>query len=258
MKPKRRSVLAAVCAGAAGTLLVTVASAQNLEQVLNQGERRITLAQESQERVDTIVNQTRSLTDQYRQISREIEGLTVYNTLLERQIQRQEEQKTEITNSIEQVTVIQRQIVPLMERMIAGLDQFVALDVPFLPDERRERVENLQSILDRQDVSVAEKFRRVMESYQIENEYGRTIEYYKGSLEVDGVDREVDFLRIGRVALVYQTSDGQTQGVWDQRAGQWVSLGSEYRNRIRQGLRVARRQVAPELLMMPIPAPEDI
>jgi hypothetical protein len=75
---------------------------------------------------------------------------------------------------------------------------------------------------------------------------------------VDGLVREVDFLRIGRVTLVYQTTDGQSQGVWDQSAGQWVALGGEYRNRIRQGLRVARRQLAPELLLMPIPAPEDL
>jgi hypothetical protein len=258
MKPKRRSVLAGVCAGAAATLMVTAVSAQNLDQVLTQGERRITVAQESQQRVDTIVNQTRSLTEQYRQITREIEGLEVYNTLLDRQLQRQERQKGEIVNSIEQATVIQRQIVPLMDRMISGLEQFVALDVPFLATERANRVSTLQTILERTDVTVAEKFRRVMEAYQIENEYGRTIEHYRGSLEVDGLEREVEFLRIGRVTLVYQTADGQSQGVWDQRAGQWVSLGSDYRNRIRQGLRVARRQIAPELIMLPIPAPEDI
>ncbi|MFU8820188.1 MAG: DUF3450 domain-containing protein [Gammaproteobacteria bacterium] len=253
-----RSVLTAFCAGAVGILLVSVASAQQLNQVLDQGERRIRLAQESQQRVDTVVNQTRSLGDQYRQILREIEGLGVYNTLLERQVARQAEQKTQVRASIDQVTVIKRQIVPLMDRMIAGLEQFVALDVPFLEEERKNRVSNLQSLLERQDVSVAEKFRRVMEAYQIENEYGRTIENYKGSLEIDGLVREVDFLRIGRVTLVYQTTDGQNQGVWDQGNGQWVALGGEYRNRIRQGLRVARRQIAPELLLLPVPAPEDL
>ena len=252
------SVLTAICAGAVGILLADAASAQQLNQVLTQGERRIQLAQESQQRVDNVVNQTRSLSDQYRQILREIEGLEVYNLLLERQVARQEDQKVQVRESIEQVTVIQRQIVPLMDRMIAGLEQFVALDVPFLEEERRNRVQNLQSLLERQDVSVAEKFRRVMEAYQIENEYGRTIENYKGSLEIDGLVREVDFLRIGRVTLVYQTTDGQSQGVWDQSSGQWVALGSEYRNRIRQGLRVARRQIAPELLLLPVPAPEDL
>lgn len=253
-----RSVLTAFCAGAVGILLVNVASAQQLNQVLDQGERRIRLAQESQQRVDAVVNQTRSLADQYRQILREIEGLAVYNKLLERQVARQADQKEQVRASIDQVTVIKRQIVPLMDRMISGLEQFVALDVPFLEEERKNRVANLQTLLERQDVSVAEKFRRVMEAYQIENEYGRTIENYKGSLEIDGLVREVDFLRIGRVTLVYQTTDGQNQGVWDQANGEWVALGGEYRNRIRQGLRVARRQIAPELLLLPVPAPEDL
>jgi hypothetical protein len=252
------SVLTAICAIAVGILLAGAASAQQLNQVLSQGERRIQLAQESQQRVNNVVTQTRSLAEQYRQILREIEGLEVYNTLLERQVARQEQQKVTVRESIDQVTVIQRQIVPLLDRMISGLEQFVALDVPFLEEERTNRVENLKALLERQDVSVAEKFRRVMEAYQIENEYGRTIENYKGSVEVAGLEREVDFLRIGRVALVYQTTDGQNQGAWDQASGEWVPLGSEYRNRIRQGLRVARRQIAPELLLLPIAAPEDL
>lgn len=253
-----RCKLAVSCIGAVGFLLAAAASAQDLSQVLNQSEQRIRLAQESQQRVDRVVEQTRNVTDQYRQILREIEGLEVYNRLLERQVQRQGEQKEQIRASIGEVTVIQRQIVPLMDRMIAGLEQFVDLDVPFLEEERKGRVETLKTLLERQDVTVAEKYRRVMEAYQIENEYGRTIENYKGSLEVDGLVREVDFLRIGRVALIYQTTDGQRQGVWDQRAGEWKALDSEYRNRIRQGFRVARRQIAPELLILPFPAPEDL
>lgn len=253
-----RCKLAVSCIGAVGFLLAAAASAQDLSQVLNQSEQRIRLAQESQQRVDRVVEQTRNVTDQYRQILREIEGLEVYNRLLQRQVQRQGEQKAQISASIGEVTVIQRQIVPLMDRMIAGLEQFVDLDVPFLEEERKGRVDTLKTLLERQDVTVAEKYRRVMEAFQIENEYGRTIENYKGSLEVDGLVREVDFLRIGRVALIYQTTDGQRQGVWDQKAGEWKALDSEYRNRIRQGFRVARRQIAPELLILPFPAPEDL
>ena len=251
-------ILTMICCCAVSFLFFSAASAQQLNQVIGQGERRIQLAQESQQKVDQIVDQTRSLSAQYRQALREIDGLEVYNTLLQRQVARQAEEKEQVRDSIDQVTVIQRQIVPLMSRMIAGLEQFVALDVPFLPDERRARVERLQLMLERQDVSVAEKFRRVIEAYQIENEYGRTIENYQGTLEVDGLVREVEFLRVGRVSLIYQTTDGQNQGVWDQEGRQWTELDAGHRNLVRQGLRIARREIAPELLLLPVPAPEDL
>jgi hypothetical protein len=104
---------------------------------------------------------------------------------------------------------------------------------------------------------VAEKFRKVMEAFQIENDYGRTIEAYEETLTLgDQGERLVDVLRVGRIGLYYQTPDGQVTGMWDQDAGQWVVLGNEYRNPIREGLRIAKKQVAPELLLLPVPGPE--
>jgi len=229
---------------------------QSVDDVLSKQQRRTTLAQESQKRIDAVVDQTRSLEDQYKAVLKEIEGLQVYNTLLQRQIDRQEEQKAELKVSIDNVEMINRQIVPLMTRMIESLEQFVELDVPFLLEERRNRVAGLQEILERQDVSVAEKFRKVTEAYQIENEFGRTIESYKDTLTIDGATREVDFLRIGRIGLIYQSADGQVSGAWDQKNRQWVALGNEYKNEIRKGLRIAGKQIAPELLLLPVDAPE--
>ena len=110
--------------------------------------------------------------------------------------------------------------------------------------------------MERSDVSVAEKFRKVMEAFQIENEYGRTIESYKGSLEVGGASREVEFLRVGRTALLYQTIDAEIFGMWDQEQAAWVPLSAEYRNQIRNGIKMAHKQIAPNLLTLPISAPE--
>ena len=110
--------------------------------------------------------------------------------------------------------------------------------------------------MERSDVTASEKFRRVMEAYQIENDYGRTIEAYQGGQSVAGADREVDYLRIGRVGLYYQTLDTQFSGAWDKNARDWVALGNEYRGQIRDGLRIARKQTAPDLLMLPVNAPE--
>lgn len=231
-------------------------AAQSLNEVLGAQERRTRLAQESQDRIDAVVKKTRSLEDQYKAVLKEIEGLDVYNNLMQRQVDNQNAQMADLRESIDQVEVINRQIVPIMVKMIDGLEQFVRLDVPFLLEERLERVAGLRDLMERQDVTVAEKFRKVTEAYQIENDFGRTIEAYKANLEIDDATREVDFLRVGRVALVYQTSDGKVSGVWDQENRSWVELGNEYRNQIKFGLQIARKQVAPDLVLLPVEAPE--
>lgn len=237
-------------------ILPLMGATQTLSQLHDAQQRRIQLAQQSQEQIDQVVKETRSLEDQYKAILKEIEGLEVYNTLLQRQVDNQESQIQDLTESIDQVEVINRQIVPIMTRMIDGLEKFIELDVPFLLDERRERVAELRELMERQDVTVAEKFRKVTEAYQIENDFGRTIEAYKDNLNIDGATREVDFLRVGRIALLYQTADGSVSGAWDQREGQWISLGNEYRNQIKLGLDIARKQKAPDLVLLPVDAPE--
>lgn len=258
MIPNRSLVVALAAAVSLGVGLAETASAASLDAVLKADEAKLKLAQASQERIDKIVEQTQGVHSQWQAVVKEIDGLEVYNTLLERQIANQQSEMADIANSIDQVTVIERQIMPLMLRMIDVLDEFVSLDVPFLTEERTERVARLREIIERSDVTVAEKFRRVMESYQIENDYGRTIEAYTNVLEVAGANREVDVLRVGRVGLFYQSVDGQYSGVWDQGARQWISLDDNAsRNQIRQGLRIANKQVAPELMLLPIDAPES-
>ncbi len=213
-------------------------------------------ARRSQDRINGLVDETGDLASQYGTISKQIEGLDVYNTLLQKQLDNQKREMADLEHSITQVSVVERQITPLMQRMVDSLEQFVELDVPFLLPERRNRVAFLKTLLERSDVTVAEKFRRILEAYEIENDYGRTIEAFKGSLELDGASREVEFLRIGRAILLYQTADAEVYGRWDREQGTWSSLPAAYRNQIREGIKIARKQVAPNLLMLPIAAPE--
>ncbi|MHA7835154.1 MAG: DUF3450 family protein, partial [Algiphilus sp.] len=99
--------------------------------------------------------------------------------------------------------------------------------------------------------------RQVLEAYEIELEFGNTIEAYKGTQQINGETLEVDFLRIGRIALFYQTLDGTKTGRWSEEQDQWVELGASYRNPVRDAIRVARDLTAPDLLTLPLPTPED-
>jgi hypothetical protein len=245
-------LLGATITMAAALGLPPGAVADDLDAVLESERTAVQLAQASQGRIDEVVGETRNLEADYRRLLKEIDGLEVYTDYMERQIANQDAELLELRESIDRVSSVERQIMPLMVRMLEGLKRFVELDVPFLIDKRMERVANLEALLE-QDVSVSEKFRRVTEAFQVENDFGRTIETYQDTLVIDGATLEVSVLRVGRVGLYYQTSDASVTGRWDRTARDWVKLtGSEDRNQVRQGLRIARKQVAPDLLLLPI------
>lgn len=232
--------------------------AQTVDDVLEADAKRLQLAQASQERINEQVDGTRTLTDQYRAINKEIDGLKVYNRLMTAQVQGQEATLEDIKISMDQVDVINRQIFPLMERMIDGLDQSIALDIPFLKEERVNRIDGLKALMSRSDVSVAEKFRKVMEAYQIELDYGSSAEFYKQSLDL-GSDygvRDYNMLRVGRIGLYFQSDDSSITGIWDANQNAWV-VDDEYRSEIRKGLRMARQLIAPELLLIPVQAAKE-
>jgi hypothetical protein len=229
-----------------------------VDQVIQAGEKRADSGAAEQQRVEQIADQTADLLSQFNNLAKVVDGLVIYNTLLQRQVDNQEAEKAALAESITNVALIERQIIPMMTRMLDSLEVFVQLDTPFLVTERTERLERLRGMMERSDVSSAEKFRRVIEAYQIENDYGRTIEAYKGTVPINGNPQEVDFLRIGRVSLAYQSVGGAHTGAWDKEAGDWVELeASEYKNQVSDGLRVARKQVAPDLLIVPIAAPSE-
>lgn len=239
----------------ASALLANTALAQDddvLKPVVQEAAKINESAAKSQEKINGITDQIDSKLQQFKTLAKEMEGLEVYNAQLRKQIGNQTQEMADLNKSIDEVSVIERQITPLMIRMIDGLAQFIELDVPFLPEERANRVADLKSMMERADVAPSEKFRRVMEAYQVEMDYGRTLEAYSGIHTIDGQERDVEFLRVGRTALIYQTRDASRQGVWNKQTRQWEELDSSYRTQITKGLRMAKKQLAPDLLMLPV------
>ncbi len=230
-------------------------AAQSLTDVLDVRSAATADGAGSQMKIDQISEETHKLLSEFKIVMKVVDGLRVYNKQQRRLIKNQERELIELDESINNVTVIQRQIGPLIERMIVNLEQFVELDIPFLITERRERVQFLKETLDRADVSIAEKFSQVLQAYQVENTYGTTIEDYTDVIELDGKSRQVDMLKWGRVALVFQTPDADITGVWDNTTKQWVILPDKFRIGVRNGLRIARKTQTADLVRLPVSAP---
>ena len=193
----------------------------------------------------------------YRATIEQLDNLRQYNEQLRGLIQAQEDEKISIREQIERITGVERDIVPLMFQMLETLEQFVELDVPFLIDERERRVGSLRALMTQADATNAEKYRRILEAYQIENDYGRTIEAYEGNIGDGEEAKKVTFLKIGRVAFLYQTLDGSQSYVWDQDIKEWVELGGSYDTPVTVAIRMAREQIPPDLIFIPVKGPSQ-
>ena len=244
---------AAVAALAAGPGLHAAEEAV-ADAIAEQTQADVAAAQ-SQTRIDELDDATSRNLAAYRVAMQRLDSLTIYNDQLSRLITSQQGEIGSIERQTNEIEAIETGALPLMIDMIDALDELLGADVPFLLGEREARVGRLRELIDRADVTAGEKFRRVMEAYLVEVEFGRTIEAYRGELQRDGAVRTVDFLRMGRVGLYYQTLDGAETGRWNPSSRQWETLDDAARRPVQTGLRIARKQAPPELLTLPVNAP---
>jgi hypothetical protein len=187
----------------------------------------------------------------------DVDSLDRYNNQLQEQVRSQEEEIASIERQLNDIDTTNREVQPLMQQMVDTLARFVQLDVPFLLEERTARVQELKDIMPRADITISEKYRLILEAYQIELEYGRTLEAYEGRLGTGADARTVEFARLGRVSLMYRTLDGTETGYWDVNQMNWV-VDESYREAVEEAIRVAKRDGAPDLLTVPVPAPQEV
>ena len=221
----------------------------NMESILEIGRENQTLSASSQDRIDNTERQTDKLINEYKVVSKQVEGLKLYNAQKRIQIQAQLDLMDKLDEQLVQVVVMQRQIPPLAGKMLDTLETFINLDTPFRSEERKTRVDLVRSSLSKPKVTASEQVRQVLEAYNIEAEYGRKIDTYEDKLS-DGT--VVNILVIGRIGMFYQTKDERTSGRWDNETGSWEELPSSYRKPIRDGIRMAKKLAPTDMLLMPV------
>jgi biopolymer transport protein ExbB len=254
MKPFLFGTFVAVAIVAAGAATAQDSGGSPAVDATVQANRAVVAAQQ---RIDQLDDQTRTLLERYRAALWQTQQLNVYAQQIEPLLSTQEADRNALQSQLQQLDNGSRDVMPLMLRMLDSLDKFVALDLPFLLQERRERIANLRRVLADADTPQAEKFRRLLEAYRIEAGYGRGLGAERMQVNVDGARKTVDVLRLGRVALYYLTLDGISAGYWDASSKQWHVLDGRYRGAIREGLKIAGETAAPEVLTLPLPAVVD-
>lgn len=257
MLRKLQPTIGAAAAVALSLALAPAARGTSLDSVLNEQVATDKAAVEAQAKIDQLKDETQDMAVKYREALAVGASMQKYGDQLTVQLESQNTQLADMKTQLAEIEVTQRDILPLMERMIGTLERFVDLDVPFLVEERKNRVATLKQLLGRADVSTSEKYRRILEAYQIEMEYGRTLDAYTGKLGTGDGARTVQFIRLGRIALMYQTLDGDETGYWNAEEKSWV-VDPAYTRDVKRTLSVAKKEGAPDLVMVPVPAPVEV
>jgi len=224
-------------------------SSSDMESVLEIGRDNQILSAQSQDKIDLTERQTDKIVNEWKAVSKQVEGLKLYNEQKRIQIKAQLELMDKLDEQLVQVVVMQRQIPPLAQRMLESLESFINLDTPFRIEERTNRIDLVRSSLAKPKVTASEQVRQVLEAYNIEAEYGRKIDTYESTL-TDGT--VVNILVVGRIGMFYQTKDEQSSGRWNNDTNSWDELPGSYRKPIRDGIRMAKKLAPINMLMMPV------
>lgn len=238
--------------------IAPAAYADKTDNVVNSGKSRLKSAAASQKRIDALADATDKIVGKYNQERKNVESLKVYNDRMRRTVAAQKEAMEKLIISVEDASLIERQIVPLMLKMIDGLDQFIKADLPIRKDERLARIKRIKSYLNNANISAAERFRQVLTAYNIETDIGNEITVYADELPLADGNTNVNILQVGRVGLFYQTFDGKKSGRWNKSNKSWEQVDTSYNQGIANAILVAQKKASPNLMDLPFDAPEKL
>ncbi len=212
------------------------------------------LLSKKQKSIDNLDSKKDDIFNEYVNLSIKLENIKNQNKRLEKLVSIQDDKLMKIGQDIDNIERTKSEVYPLMSSMYAGLEKLISQSVPFALKERSERVKKLKDLIDRDDVQRSEKFRKILEAYEIEYDYTNTIGSYQ-SME-NGV--AYNFLRIGTLGFYRQSLDKKNFSVWNNKAKKWEDVDSiQDRINITNGIKIAKKQVSPTLIRLPFVVIKD-
>lgn len=229
-------------------LIQNVLSANQIDKSIDVIEKTNTKLVDYQKKIDKLDEKSKILLDNYKYTNKELQNTIKYNKQLSELISSQKKEIDSLDNQLNEIDQTHKTIYPLMSDMIISLKKLILADTPFLLKERNERVEKLQRSLNRSDIKTAEKFRIILEALKIEYDYANSIEAYEDQID----NKTYNMLRIGRVALYFQSLDLKNYGYWNNTTQEWINIDdATAKSNIRKAIKIANKQQNVELLELP-------
>lgn len=221
-------------------------SAQNIQQKTHRAGAA------SQQRINSKAEQALELQAEIEILHQLITDLAIYRDHLSALVANQQVEQDSLNQQRQQINQTKQGLVPLMYHMLQELKESVESDIPFNSEARETRIDKLEAMMTRADVSDAEKFRRIFEAYQIELEYGLKLGQFEQSIDVDGVRRQVEVLQVGRLSLLARTNSHSDYWSWDRSEKAWIAVEPNLYQEIDRAYQVAAQQATPQLLTLPV------
>ena len=239
-------------AGAAVLIAAGAAQAQ-LDTALQVARQSTQAGAQAQAQIDSLADQADNAEREYLALQEQIESQRVF---LEQQrvfLRSQENELAALQSQLERVGSIERDLTPMLLEMYVALEDFIAQDLPFRVEERMDRLARIEDALGDAGISPAERYRLLLNAYEIEASYGRSLEAYSEEVDIDGTPQQAQILQIGRVALIRQVA-GNLQ-ILTKDEPNWRPVPGSMAGDFQRAVRIADEVTTPEVFPAPLPGP---
>lgn len=241
-----------VVIGIGGVLPVSAETTAVGDRVVESVTRAVETRQTTQKEEEAWRNEQRELAAAFDLLQQEQQLLSEQEARLMRETAAAEARIAEKEKELADSREISDRIDPFLRETVDRLRRMLSDGLPFLMAERRQRIDRLAQMMEEPEVAMSEKLRKVMEALQVEAEYGNTIDVDQQSIPINGVSRQVNIFRLGRISLFYQTLDRKECGFFDVAAGAWQPLPPTHVRDIQIAVEIGAKRRPVELLRLPL------
>jgi len=158
----------------------------------------------------------------------------------------------ELARRLEESQRLEASLEDTLLSILGRLDRAVERDLPFLEDERSDRLTGVRRSIGDPAASPADKLRRVLEALLIEARYGGALEVSQDRITVAGEELLCDLLMVGRLAYFWLTPDESRGGAWNPATSTFEELDGAELNAVRRAVLMATRRLPVGVQPLPL------